>query len=113
MSVNTRTSTAIKGQLSEFSGIIVKGLSKPKQRLVKEMICGIQTAKDVELSNITPALNEPIPLIKIEDWLSRNLDNEEFSGEFNKEICRLGSVKIADDVVIAIDPGDIEGPFAK
>ena len=79
MSANTRNSKAIKGQLSEFSGITVKGLSKPKQRLVKEMICGLQAAKDFELSSITPALNEAIPLIKMEDWLSRNLANEEFT----------------------------------
>lgn len=113
MSANTRTATAIKAQLSKFSGIITKGLSKPKRRLVKEMIYGIQAAKDVKLSNITRALNEPIPLIKTEDRLSRNLDDEEFTEEINKEICRLGSAKIAEDMVIAIDPGDIRKKYAE
>jgi hypothetical protein len=39
------------------------------------MIYGIQAAKDVKLSNITRSLNEPQPLIKTEDRLSRNLDD--------------------------------------
>ncbi len=113
MSANNRTAAAIKAQLSKFSGIIAKGLSKPKRRLVKEMVYGIQAAKDVKLSNITRALNEPIPLLKTEDRLSRNLDDEEFTEEINKEICRLGSTKIADDMVIAIDPGDLRKKYAE
>jgi hypothetical protein len=112
MSANTTTVAAIKGQLSKFSGIIAKELSKPKQRLIKEMIYGIQAAKDVKLSNISRALNEPIALIKTEDRLSRNLDDEEFTDEVNKEICRLGSAKVGEDMVIAIDPGDIRKKYA-
>jgi hypothetical protein len=45
--------------------------------------------------------------------LPRNLDNEEFTGEINKEICRMESAKVADDMVIAIDSSDIEAPFPK
>ncbi len=112
MSANTRTVAAIKGQLSKFSGIIAKELSKPKQRLIKEMIYGIQAAKDVKLSNISRALNEPIALIKTEDRLSRNLDDEEFTDEINKEIGRLGSAKVGEDMVIAIDPGDLRKKYA-
>jgi hypothetical protein len=112
MSANTRTAAAIKAQLSKFSGIITRGLSKPKRRLIKEMIYGIQAAKDVKLSNITRTLNEPIALIKTEDRLSRNLDDEEFTDEINKEICRLASAKVLEDMVIAIDPGDIRKKYA-
>lgn len=112
MSGNTRTAAAIKGQLSKFSGIIAKGLPKAKQRLIKEMIYGIQAAKDIKLSNITRVLNEPIPLIKTEDRLSRNLDDEDFTDEIHKEICRLGSAKVLEDMVIAIDPGDIRKKYA-
>lgn len=112
MSENVRTAATIKAQLSKFSGIIAKGLSKPKQRLIKEMIYGIQPAKDIKLSNITRALNETIPLIKTEDRLSRNLDDEEFTDEINKEICRLGSAKVGEEMVIAIDPGDLRKKYA-
>ena len=61
MTENSRTVAVVKGQLSKFSGIISKDLPKAKQRLVREMIYGIQAAKDVKLSNITRSLNEPLP----------------------------------------------------
>lgn len=107
MTENARTAAVIKGQLSKFSGIIAQGLSKAKQRLVREMLYGIQASKDIKLSSITRSLNEPIALIKTEDRLSRNFDDEDFTEEINHEICRLGSAKVLDDMVIAIDPGDI------
>ena len=71
------------------------------------MIYGIQASKDIKLSSITRSLNEPIPLIKTEDRLSRNLDDKDFTEEINGQICRLGSKNVLDDMVIAIDPGDI------
>jgi hypothetical protein len=106
MSENSRTVAVVKGQLSKFSGIISKDLPKAKRRLVREMIYGIQAAKDVKLSNITRSLNEPFPLIKTEDRLSRNLDDRDFTEVINHQICRLGSKNVLDDMVIAIDPGD-------
>ena len=112
MTENTRTVAVLKGQISKFSGIISKGLSKPKRKLIKEIIYGIQAAKDIKLSNITRALNESIPLIKTENRLSRNLDDRDFTEEINNQICRLGSAKILDDMVIAIDPGDIRKKYA-
>jgi len=107
MTENARTVANIKGQLSRFSGIISKGFSKAKQRLIKEMVYGIQASKDVKLSSITRSLHEPIPLIKTEDRLSRNLDDQDFTEDINNQICRLGGAKVLDDMVIAIDPGDI------
>ena len=107
MTSEYRTAAVIKGQMSKFSGIIAKDLSKPKQRLIREMVYGIQAAKDIKLSNIVRALKESIPFIKTEDRLSRNLDDEDFTAEINNQICRLGNTKVMDDMVIAIDPGDI------
>lgn len=112
MSANSRTVAVVKGQLSKFSGIISKDLPKAKRRLVREMIYGIQAAKDVKLSNITRSLNEPLPLIKTEDRLSRNLDDRDFTEVINRQICRLGSKNVLDDMVIAIDPGDIRKKYA-
>lgn len=112
MTSDTRTVAAIKGQMSKFSGIISQNLSKPKQRLIKEMVYGIQAGKDIKLSSVTRCLNDPIPLLKTEDRLSRNLDDQDFTYELNNQICRLGSAKVMDDMVIAIDPGDIRKKYA-
>lgn len=113
MDANSLLIGRFKMQCNQFSGIISKGLSKPKQNLVKQMIYGIQASKDVKLSNISRSLQEPIPLIKTEDRLSRNLDDEDLSEHINGHLLRLGDDKIHKDMVIAIDPGDIMKPYAK
>jgi hypothetical protein len=107
MTENSRSVAVIKGQLSKFSGIISKDLPKPTQRLVREMLYGIQASKDIKLSCITRSLNEPIPPIKTEDRLSRNLDDRDFTEPINNQVCRLGSRN-----VLAIDPGDIRKRYA-
>lgn len=113
MSEHSKTVAEVKGQLSKFSGIISKGFRRPKQKLIKEMRYGIQAAKDVKLSNIARTLKEEQALIKTEDRLSRNLDDEDFTEELNEESCRLGASKVTDDMVIAIDPGDIRKKYAR
>jgi hypothetical protein len=113
MDANSCTISRFKAQCNKFSGIISGGLSKPTRRLVKEMVYGIQASKDVKLSNIGRSLQEDIPLIKTEYRLSRNLSAEDMTAHINAHILRLADDKITDDMVIAIDPGDIMKPYAK
>ena len=113
MDANSVLMNRFKMQCNKFSGTISKNLGKVKKRLVKEMIYGIQASKDVKLSNISRALMEPIPLIKTEDRLSRNLSDEDLSSTINNHIMRLADDKIDDTMVIAIDPGDMMKPYAK
>lgn len=113
MNSESRTVANLKGQLSKFSGIISKAFAKPKQRLIRQMLYGIQASKDVKLSNIARTLKEEQALIKTEDRLSRNLDDVDFTEGINDEICRLAAPKVTDDMVIAIDPGDIRKRYAK
>jgi hypothetical protein len=79
--------------MSKLSGIISRGLPRAKQRLIKEMIYGIQAGKDIKLSSVTRSPNEPIFFIKTEDRLSRNLDDLDFTDEINNQICRLKEYK--------------------
>jgi hypothetical protein len=102
-----------KMQVSKFSGIISKGLSKPMKKLVTQLIYGIQASQDVKLSNISRSLKEDIPLIKTEDRISRNLASKDFSDKINYEVTRLASNRLTNDMVLAIDPGDIRKPNAK
>jgi hypothetical protein len=113
MDANSLLMNRFKMQCNKFSGTISKNLGKIKKRLVKEMIYGIQASKDVKLSNISRALKEPIPLIKIEDRLSRNLSDDDLTSTINNNILRLADDKINDTMVIAIDPGDMMKPYAK
>lgn len=113
MDANTCTISRFKAQANKFSGILGKGLGKTTQRLIKEMIYGVQAAKDIKISNVARSLQEDIKLIKTEERLCRNLAAEDFSDHINKQIIRLGDDKITDDMVLAVDPGDIMKPYAK
>jgi hypothetical protein len=113
MDANSVLMNRFKMQCNKFSGTISKNLGKVKNRLVKEMIYGIQASKDVKLSNISRALMEPLPLIKTEDRLSRNLSDEDLTATINNNILRLADDKIDDTMVIALDPGDMMKPYAK
>jgi hypothetical protein len=113
MDANSLLMNRFKMQSNKFSGTISKNLGKVKKRLIKEMIYGIQASKDVKLSNISRALNEPIPLIKTEDRLSRNLCDDDLTSTINDNILRLADDKVDDTMVIAIDPGDMMKPYAK
>jgi hypothetical protein len=113
MNVEYRTVVGLKAQLSKFSGIISRGFKKPKKKLIKEILYGIQASKDVKLSNISRTLKEDQSLIKIEDRLSRNLDDEDFTDAINEEVLRLATPKITEDMVIAIDPGGLRKKYAK
>jgi hypothetical protein len=113
MTVEYRTVVGLKVQLSKFSGIISKSFKQPKKKLIKEMLCGIQASKDVKLSNISRTLKEDQALIKTEDRLSRNLDDQDFTDGVNEEIMRLAASKVTEEMVIAIDPGDLRKKYAK
>jgi len=113
MDANSLLMNRFKMQCNKFSGTISKGLGKIKQRLIKEMIYGIQASKDVKLSNIGRCLKEDIPLIKTEDRLSRNLSAGDLTEAINNQIMRLADDKVDDTMVIAIDPGDLMKPYAR
>lgn len=113
MDAKSFTIARFKAQANKFSGILAKGLDKTTGRLIKELIYGIQAAKDIKISNVARSLQEDIKLIKTEERLCRNLAAEDFSNHINTQIIRLADDKITDEMVIAIDPGDIMKPYAK
>lgn len=113
MDANSSTILRFKAQANKFSGILSKDLGKTTQRLIKELIYGVQAAKDVKISNVARSLQEKVKLIKTEERLCRNLADKDFSEHINTQIIRLGDAKITDEMVIAIDPGDIMKPYAK
>lgn len=113
MDTNSFIVGRFKAQINKFSGIISKGLSKPKQHMVQQLLYGIQAAKDIKISNIARSLNEPIPIIKTEDRLCRNLAQKDISEYINDKVLHLAQRHIQNWMVIAIDPGDINKPYAK
>ena len=103
----------LKAQIKRFSTRLTQDLTKPQRRFITEMLYGIQASKDVKVSNISRSLNELIPLIKTENRLCRNLSSADFSWYLNKKLGEQASQVLTDDVVLAVDLGDICKPFAK
>jgi hypothetical protein len=78
-----------------------------------QMLYGIQTSKDVKLSNIARSLNEQIPLIKTENRLSRNLGRMDLTERINRNLIAEGSRRIQKETVIALDLSDLDKPYAE
>jgi len=113
MGHDSKIAGKIKAQITRFSNRLTEGLTKPERRFIREVIYGIQASKDVKLSNIARSLGEAIPLIKTEWRLSRNAAKNDFTDVLNSRLIHLGKNRIADDTVLALDPGDIDKPYAK
>jgi len=113
MKNTNKLASKIKWQITRFAHRLTEGCTKSKQRLVREIIYGIQASKDVKLSNISRALHEPIKLIKTENRLSRNLASEDLTGILNRRISWLGSGQIGDDTVLSVDLSDLTKTYAK
>lgn len=113
MDANSCDINRFKAKVNKFSGIISRGLKKPQQKFVRQIIYGIQCCKDVKISNISRCLKEGIKLIKTENRLCNHLRDNDFTEKINHEVLRLAKEKITDDMVVSIDPGDIKKPYAK
>ena len=112
MNENTSLTDKINTQLAAFNRIVAKGLSKPKQKFISQMLFGIQVARDVKLSEISRSLEENINLIKTENRLSRNLNNKGITEHLSHILIAQGSPRIERDTVIALDLTSIEKAYA-
>jgi hypothetical protein len=93
--------TKSRSSLLDSQESFTRDVPKPKRRLIKEALSGIQATKDVKLSNIIRSLNEQRSLIKTEDRLSRNLSDVGFIDGMKRQIGRLGASKVRKKMVIA------------
>jgi len=109
----SRTAEKIRQQIAGFSGNLSRGLKKPAQRFVGEMIYGIQARKSVHLTEIGRSLGESIPLLKTENRLSRNLLRPDLRVALQSAILREGSCRIGKESLLVLDLSDIVKPYAR
>ena len=113
MREDSRIGTKIKQQLTRFANGLSEGLREPRRRLIREMMFGIQAAKDVKLSNIARTLGESIGLIKTENRLSRNLAEEDLSDRLNARMVWQAASRVGRDTVLAVDLSDVTKRYAR
>jgi len=107
------TASKTQVQLRSFLGIFSPHFSKPKLRFLGQMLYGVQAAQDVKLSCIGRTLEEPISMKKIEDRLSRNLDEAGMDSIIRECIAREGAGHVGKDTFILVDPTDIRKLYAR
>jgi hypothetical protein len=109
----TQIGSRLRVQIHDFSGKLSPRFSKPLGRFVEQMLYGILVSKDVKLSQIGRALEEPISLKKTEDRLSTNLNSDGLADILMDEIARLGSRRVQKDALLILDTSDIRKVYAK
>lgn len=103
----------IRAQLTQFSGKLSKGLSKPMSGFVEQTLYGLSASQSVMLSEISRSLNETIALIKTENRLCRNLGNPYLYLHLQRALGNHQSRYVRDDTLLIIDPSDISKKYAK
>lgn len=104
----------IKRDLTNFSTKISKGLKRPQQKFVHQMLYDILAGNKVHLSEIARSLKEDIKLKKTIERLSRNLNAFEDKQLLIQDYLLLVREHIKEDYsVIVIDNSDIAKPASR
>ena len=110
---NSKIGSRLQAQWSKFARELTAGLRKPSSELGSEMRLGIQASQDVKRSEIARSLPEPIPRIKTEDRLSRNLGAEGREGRRAERLAELGSRRGESNTVLCLDLSDVRKEYAQ
>ena len=110
---SSKTAFKVREQLRGFLGIFSPHFSKPVLRFIGQMHYGIQAAQDVKLSQIGRELQEPIPIGKVENRLSRNLALAGMDETLHGCILDYCAPAIREDTLIIVDPSDIQKDYAE
>lgn len=104
----------IKRDLTNFSTKISRGLKRPQQKFIHQMIYGILAGNKLHLSEIARSLKEDITLKKTIERLSRNLNVFEEKQSLMQNYLALVKQHIKEDyAVIVIDNSDIAKPASR
>ena len=110
----SRLGYEIKRDLTSFSSKISRGLKRPQQKFIHQMIYGILAGNKLHLSEITRSLKEEATLKKTIDRLSRNLNAFQEKQSLMQNYLTLVKQHIKDDyAVIVIDNSDIAKPASR
>ncbi len=109
----SKTAAKLRDKLSMFSGNLSHALPKTARRFVNEMVYGVTCHQSVLLSEVTRSLGEPIPFIKTENRLCRQLKRPGLGSSVRSAVLREGSSRIDDDTLIILDISDIAKKYAR
>lgn len=86
---------------------------KTARRFALEALYGIQTRQSLRLSEIGRSLNEPKPLIKTEDRLSRQASRAGLDEAVRDFVIEQGAWRIGERTLLVVDGSDLAKPYAQ
>lgn len=113
MKNNSKVLTETKERIDRFAIRAVEGVSRPRRKFLRQMIYGMQAARDVKISEISRSLCEKIDLIKVENRLARHLAKEDLTEILNCNLLKESGKRVKKDTVLAVDLSDIRKDFAE
>ena len=103
----------IRGKIEAFSGKLSRGLPKVGQRLVREVLYGVQSRGSVRLSEIGRALGETTGMKKVIERLGRGLHRAGLRERVRKNLLEWAAGQIESETLLVLDPTDISKPYAE
>ena len=103
----------IREQIRRFSGGVSVGRPKTAARVVREVICGVQTRASVRLSEIARALEETIRLKKVMARLSRQLNRQGLREQVRENLLRLAAPRVGTETLLVVDLKNVIKPYAR
>lgn len=100
----------LKRGLFNFCAKVTKGLNKPAQKFITDMVYGLMASKSCFLTEIARNLNEDIALEKTVERLSRNLMGFDNAETLHKTYFEAVSKNFDESTVLIIDDSDIAKP---
>ena len=111
----TRLAGQLKREILTFSKKICKGVRKPEQKLMSNLLYGIAESGSCHLSKISRALKENIALKKTIERLSRGL--RDFSAYEQQKLLDNYTNSVKDYVdkrtIFVIDGSDVTKPYSE
>ncbi|MCP4203598.1 MAG: transposase [bacterium] len=103
----------IREQMAVFSGNVSQGLPKVSQRLVREVLYGVQARGSVRLSEIGRSLGEATSLKKIIERLGRQLERSGLRQQVRENLLTLAAPRVTAETLLVVDPTDLSKRYAR
>lgn len=103
----------IREAIHRFSGKLSAHLPKTAQRLVREVVFGVQSRGSVRLSEIARSLEEKGSIKKIIERLGRQLQRPGLRQRVRENLLQMAAGRIDSRWLLVLDPTDLSKPYAR
>gem|GEM_PF-337982 len=112
MSNYSREAGIAKGGILRFCKRVCKGLKRPAEKMVANILYGLATANSCRLTEIARALDEDITIKKTVDRLSRGLQQFESHTALQENYLKQVDKYVDETTIFPIDESDLAKPYS-